>query len=229
MPADATPTTVLVTGSGSGIGAAIARRLARDGWGVIGVDLTPQDDATFLAGRRVCDLTDPAQVATLVAGLPRVRAVVHAAGFMRTAALEDLDPASGEAMWAVHVRALELLATALCPAMPPGGRLLAIGSRTSAGAAGRSQYAACKAAVTALVRSWAIELAPRGVTANVIAPAATSTPMLSDAERTVAPVTPPIGRFIEPDEIAAYAAFILSPDAAAITGQELLICGGASL
>jgi NAD(P)-dependent dehydrogenase (short-subunit alcohol dehydrogenase family) len=158
-----------------------------------------------------------------------VRAVVHAAGFMRTAALENLDPSAGQAMWAVHVRALELLAQALCPTMPPGGRLLAIGSRTSGGAAGKSQYAACKAAVTALVRSWAIELAPRGITANVIAPAATATPMLSDAGRTVAPVTPPIGRFIEPDEIAAYAAFILSPDAAAITGQELLICGGASL
>jgi NAD(P)-dependent dehydrogenase (short-subunit alcohol dehydrogenase family) len=114
--------------------------------------------------------------------------------------------------------------------MGPGGRILAIGSRTSAGAASKSQYAACKAAVTALIRSWAIELAGQGVTANVIAPAATATPMLtSDARAGVAPVLPPIGRYIEPGEIAAYAAFILSADAAAITGQDLLICGGASL
>ena len=63
-----------------------------------------------------------------------------------------------------------------------------------------------------------------------IAPAATATPMLtSGARAAVAPVLPPIGRYIEPREIAAYAAFILSADAAAITGQELLICGGASL
>jgi NAD(P)-dependent dehydrogenase (short-subunit alcohol dehydrogenase family) len=133
-------------------------------------------------------------------------------------------------MWAVHVRALVLLAQALAPGMERGGRILAIGSRTSAGAAGKSQYAASKAAVTALIRSWAIELAPRGVTANVIAPAATATAMTGAPERREVPVSvPPIGRLIEPAEIAAYAAFILSPEADAITGQELLICGGASL
>jgi NAD(P)-dependent dehydrogenase (short-subunit alcohol dehydrogenase family) len=218
-----------VTGSGSGIGAAIAARLAGDGWRVIGVDLSADPDAAGFAEQRVVDLSDPAQVQALIEGLPPVAAVVHAAGFMRTGPLEALDPADLEAMWAVHVRALVLLAKALCPSMPPGGRLLAIGSRASAGAAGKSQYAACKAAVTALIRSWALELAPRGVTANVVAPAATATPMLSRDDRTVAPVTPPIGRFIEPEEIAAYAAFLLSPDAAAITGQELLVCGGASL
>jgi 3-oxoacyl-[acyl-carrier protein] reductase len=159
-----------------------------------------------------------------------VQALVHAAGFMRVGDLCELDPADGDAMWAVHVRALTVLAQGLCPQMSAGGRLLAIGSRTSTGAARRSQYAAVKAALTALVRSWAIELAVRGITANIIAPAATATAMLSAGERAdVAPVLPPIGRFIEPSEIAAYAAFILSADAAAITGQHLLICGGASL
>lgn len=170
------------------------------------------------------------QVQALAASLHGVTALVHAAGFMRTALLGQLHPADGEAMWAVHLRALEILGNALAPRMPAGGRILAIGSRISAGAGGKSQYAACKAAVTGLIRSWAIELAPRGVTANVIAPAATDTGMLSDPSREgVAPVTPPIGRFIRPDEIAAYTAFILSRDADAVTGQELLICGGASL
>jgi len=221
--------TVLVTGSRSGIGAAVARRLALSGWSVIGVDLAVDAEATHFADQRVADLNDPTQVQDLVAGLPPVQALVHAAGFMRTGSLDELDPADGDAMWAVHVRALVGLAHGLCPMMPPGGRLIAIGSRTSAGAAGKSQYAACKAAVVALVRSWAMELAPRGITANVIAPAATATPMLTKSDRTVAPITPPIGRFIEPEEIAAYAAFLLSRDAAAITGQELLVCGGASL
>jgi 3-oxoacyl-[acyl-carrier protein] reductase len=220
---------VVVTGSRSGIGAAIARRLGRDGWRVIGVDLGRSGAADFPGEEQVVDLSSPAAIEAFVATLPSVDALVHAAGFMRTAALEDIDPTDGEAMWAVHVRALTLLAKAICPRMARGGRLLAIGSRTSAGAAGKSQYAACKAAVTALIRSWASEFASRGVTANVIAPAATATAMLSDEERTIAPVTPPIGRFIEPDEVAAYTAFILSPEAAAITGQELLICGGASL
>jgi NAD(P)-dependent dehydrogenase (short-subunit alcohol dehydrogenase family) len=81
-----------------------------------------------------------------------------------------------------------------------------------------------------MARSWAIELAPRGITVNVIAPAATDTPMLHDRSRTsVAPRTPPIGRFVRPEEVAALTAFVLSHEAAAITGQQLVICGGSSL
>lgn len=227
---DAATSTVIVTGSRSGIGAAIARRLADDGWDVIGVDLAVNEHATFFKSQSVVDLSQSEQVKELIATLPHVRALVHAAGFMRTGRLDELSLADGDAMWAVHVRALIMLAQALHPTMPAGGRLLAIGSRTSAGAAGKSQYAACKAAVKALMRSWAIELAPRGITANVIAPAATATPMLQSPDRVgVVPVTPPIGRFIDPQEIAAYAAFLLSSEASAITGQELLVCGGASL
>lgn len=218
---------VVVTGSASGIGAAIARRLAADGWSVVGLDRVA---SAVAAPSHLVDLTDAAEVARLAVTLRGAAALVHAAGFMRTAALGELDPADGEAMWAVHVRALAILANALAPSMLEGGRILAIGSRTSAGAGGKSQYAACKAAVTGLIRSWAIEMAPRGVTANVIAPAATDTAMLSDPGREgVAPQLPPIGRFIRPGEVAAYAAFILSRDADAITGQELLVCGGASL
>lgn len=221
--------TVLVTGSRSGIGAAVARRLAAAGWAVTGVDLSTDPKATHFADQRTADLTQPAELEALLASLPPMTALVHAAGFMRTGDLAALDVADGDAMWALHVRALVSLAQGLSGRMGPGGRIVAIGSRTSAGAAGKSQYAACKAAVTALVRSWAAELAPKGITANVVAPAATATGMLADPTRTVAPVLPPIGRYIEPDEVAAYVAFLLSPDASAITGQELLICGGASL
>ncbi|MCI3131084.1 SDR family NAD(P)-dependent oxidoreductase [Phenylobacterium aquaticum] len=230
MPAPRTePRTAVVTGARSGIGAAIARRLVGAGWSVIGLDLAVSSDPLPGLDERVLDLTDAGQIQAFTRSLPPVDALIHAAGFMRTGDLVALDPADGEAMWAVHVRALVLLAQGLVPAMSAGGRLVAIGSRTSSGAAGKSQYAACKAAVTALVRSWAIELAPRGITANVIAPAATATAMLADPTRTVAPVVPPIGRYIAPEEIAAYAEFLLSPEAGAITGQELLICGGASL
>lgn len=220
----------LVTGHRSGIGAAIAAGLVADGWRVVGVDLERAESAHPLIEQRVADLADADQVSALLPTLPRVRALVHAAGYMRVAPLEQLDPRDGARMWAVHVQALVLLARALVPGMLSGGRILAIGSRTSAGAAGKSQYAACKAAVTALVRSWAIELAPRGVTANVIAPAATRTAMAADASRaSVPPQVPPIGRLIEPAEIAAYAAFVLSAEAAPVTGQELVVCGGASL
>lgn len=222
--------TAIVTGSASGIGAAIAARLADDGWRVVGLDRDPPSAGSPLAESRIVDLADAAALAALARELRGAQALVHAAGFMRTGPLSTLQPADGQAMWAVHVQALVILAQALAPAMRPGGRILAIGSRTSAGAANKSQYAACKAAVVALMRSWAIELAGEAITANVIAPAATATPFLTDPARAgTAPVLPPIGRYIEPAEIAAYAAFLLSPDAGAITGQELLVCGGASL
>ena len=75
-----------------------------------------------------------------------------------------------------------------------------------------------------------MELAGRGITVNVVAPAATDTPMLQDAGRGgVSPRVPPIGRFVRPEEVAALTAFLLSDEAAAITGQQLVICGGASL
>ena len=69
-----------------------------------------------------------------------------------------------------------------------------------------------------------------GVTVNVVSPAATQTAMLDDpARKTESPKLPPMGRLIKPEEISALVAFLLSPDAAAITGQEIQICGGASL
>ena len=114
--------------------------------------------------------------------------------------------------------------------MPSGGRVILIGSRVASGAAGRSQYAASKAALLGLARSWAAELAPRGITVNVVAPGATDTPMLNDPARgSVPPRLPPIGRFVQPAEVAALVAFLLGEEAAAITGQQIVICGGASL
>src|SRR5213078_3778068 len=87
------------------------------------------------------------------------------------------------------------LSNAVAPKLPAGGRIVLIGSRTASGAAGHSQYAASKAALVALARSWAIELAPRGITVNVVAPAATDTAMLHDPARgQVEPRLPPIGR-----------------------------------
>jgi len=220
----------LVTGTSSGIGAAIARRLLDDGWAVAGLDRSPAllDDPGY--GHHVVDLTDAAALGRCLDRVGGVTALVHAAGFMRTAALGALAPADGAAMWALHVDVAARLADALAPALGPDGRILLIGSRTAAGAAGRSQYAATKAALVGMARSWAIELAPRGVTVNVIAPGATDTPMLNDPGRAgVAPRLPPIGRFVRPDEVAALAAFLLGPAGAAITGQQIVICGGASL
>jgi NAD(P)-dependent dehydrogenase (short-subunit alcohol dehydrogenase family) len=124
----------------------------------------------------------------------------------------------------------------LCDALLPKmtargtGRVIFIGSRVAVGMAGRGQYAATKAALIALAKSWAAEVAPHGVTVNVVSPAATATAMLDDPNRaSVTPKLPPIGRLIQPEEIAALVSFLLSPAAAAITGQDIQICGGSSL
>lgn len=219
----------LVTGASSGIGAAIVERLLRDGWRVTGISRRPGTVAHPAFEHLSLDLNDVDSIAGAVADITPT-ALVHAAGQLKVGSLGSLDHDDGAAMWRLHVDVTERLADALAPRLPPGGRIIFIGSRTASGAAGRGQYAATKAALVALARSWASELAPRGITVNVVAPAATETPMLKDPTRAnVAPKLPPIGRFIQPREVAAAVAFLLSADAAAITGQQLVICGGSSL
>jgi 3-oxoacyl-[acyl-carrier protein] reductase len=220
----------LVTGSSSGIGAAIAHRLLREEWHVMGLDRAPTATRSADFESVEIDLTDFERVAGALDGLPSFDAFVHAAGFMQTAPLGRLDAQDGEAMWRVHVQAAAVIANALSEKFSAQGRIVLVGSRTATGAPGRSQYAAAKAALTAMARSWAAELAPRGITVNVVAPAATETPMLDDPARSgTPPRMPPIGRFIRPEEVAALTSFLLSADAGAITGQQIVVCGGSSL
>ncbi|MBX8576334.1 SDR family NAD(P)-dependent oxidoreductase [Pseudomonas cichorii] len=221
---------VLVTGASSGIGQAIVVRLLEQGLRVTGLSRRAPDlqhpNFTWIE----CDLNDFSALDRALEQTPQIDALVHAAGFMRTAPLGQLNDADGQAMWHLHVAAASHMVNALYPRLASGSRLVMIGSRTMQGAAGRSQYAATKAALQGMVRSWAIELAPRGITVNLIAPGATETPMLLDPARSATPPNkPPLGRFVQPQEIAGLTAFLLGPDAGAITGQSLVVCGGASL
>jgi len=220
---------VLVTGASSGIGAAIAARLVHDGWEVTGLDRSePTINDPHFSPLKI-DLLDADDVRSTLHPL-KLNAFVHAAGFMRVGELGRLDLAAGADMWRLNVEAAMLLADTLTPNLPRGGRIVLIGSRTASGAAGRSQYVATKSALVGMARSWAMELAPRGITVNVVSPSATETPMLRDPGRSgVPPRLPPIGRFVQPEEVAALTAFLLSEEAAAITGQQIVICGGSSL
>lgn len=222
----------VVSGSSSGIGREIAQRLLAEGWQVTGVDLAPPtlEHARFAA--RACDLSHAESIDALCASLPAPDALVHAAGAMRTAPLGELRDADAHWMYGLHAGAAARLAQGFLPRMAQAGsgRMVLIGSRVSQGLPGRSLYAGSKAAMVAMARSWAAEVVGRGVTVNVVSPAATRTAMTDDPARAGStPRTPPIGRLIEAAEIAALVAFLLGPEAGAITGQDIAVCGGASL
>ncbi|MBI5716550.1 MAG: SDR family oxidoreductase [Burkholderiales bacterium] len=227
----------VVTGTSSGIGAAVAARLLAEGWRVHGLDRAEATitDECFEAHR--LDLAEAAAVDELLAALLGAgppQALVHAAGVLRTAPLGRLRERADDnaLMWRLHVEGATRLADAVLPAMVRAGRgrVVLVASRVWPGMAGRSQYAATKAALVSLARSWAAEVIAAGVTVNVVSPAATDTPMLGDPGRADSrPRLPPIGRLIEPAEVAALVSFLVGEDAAAITGQDIAVCGGASL
>jgi 3-oxoacyl-[acyl-carrier protein] reductase len=222
--------TAVVTGTSSGIGQAIANRLLGGGWRVIGLDRAAAtiDNPAFTS--IAIDLGVRGARRDEIDRIDAIDALVHAAGIMRGGRLGELDHDAGDLLWRIHVDAAIRLADHFAPRLTDGGRIVMIGSRAARGIAAKSQYGAAKAALTALARAWALELIGRGITVNVVAPAATETAMLADPDRVIVPPqTPPLGRRIRPDEIAALVSFLLSEDAAAITGQEISICGGASL
>lgn len=222
----------VVTGSSSGIGQTIAERLLEDGWVVHGFDIAaprvhhPRFHAVHV------DLGDGQATSEAALRCNHVDALIHAAGMLRVGRLGSLRPEDADLMWRLHVAAALRLADVLLPAMAArrAGRVVLIGSRVAQGKAGRSQYAATKAALIALARSWAAEVVADGVTVNVVSPAATQTAMLDDPGRSSETAqVPPIGRLIQPREVAAMVAFLLSESAGAVTGQDIQICGGSSL
>ncbi|NDE23971.1 MAG: SDR family oxidoreductase [Betaproteobacteria bacterium] len=225
----------IVTGTSSGIGQAIALKLLSEGWHVHGIDIAPSKLSSSQFSSWMLDLTqvdelDKALDQIMSQHVPQI--LVHAAGVLRVGSLGSLDMGVGHFMWQLHVDVATRLANRILPLMQEArhGRMILIGSRVSSGIAGRSQYAATKAALLSLARSWAAECIAYGVTVNVVSPAATDTPMLKDPARAnTTPRLPPIGRLIQPDEVAALVAYLTRPEAAAITGQDIAICGGSSV
>ena len=232
--------TTLITGGNSGIGAAIGDLLLARGERVVSLGLEmPAPEKDNLFGYTV-DLTDPtatAKVAARIAADHAIDAVVHNAGAILPNLLPDADPADVLKLAQLHLAAPMTLTQAVLPGMTERGfgRVLFITSRASMGMPTRSAYSATKAGVHGMMRTWALELAPKGITVNVIAPGPVLTenfwgivPKDGELQAKIADGVP-VRRIGTPQDIANAAGFFLDDKAGFVTGQVLYVCGGTSL
>ena len=232
--ADSAARVAVVTGGSAGIGKAICADLLGQGYEVVSLARRSCDlDHPKLHSIEV-DLTDRAATAEAVAGLAGrfdVTTVVHNAGVIRAALLEEVSLADLDALVDLHLGcAVQLVQAAL-----PGahrrqfGRVVLLSSRAALGLATRTSYSATKAGMLGMARTWALELAPQGITVTVVAPGPIDTDMFSavtDKRRDELAATVPMNRLGAPEEVAAVVRFLASDEAAYVTGAVVPVDGG---
>jgi 3-oxoacyl-[acyl-carrier protein] reductase len=237
--------TAVVTGGSRGIGAAIARRLARDGANVV---ITYRKEAEAAAqvvaacreagGRALAvqaDVAEPAAMASVfeqtLAEFGHLNILVNNAAIAQFLPLAAVTPEHFDNQFAINVRGLLFATQAAVKVMADGGRIINITSGAAEAAGpGASVYSASKAAVQVLSKSWASELGSRGITVNCVSPGITETEMVHGVipqEALDAMVhNTALGRIGRPDDIAGVVAFLATDDAGWVTGAIIGANGG---
>lgn len=236
----AAPKVAAVTGGSAGIGKAICEDLLADGYEVVSLARRRCEiDHPKLHSIEV-DLMDRAATAEAAAGLARrfeVTTVVHNAGVIRPALLADVKLDDLDALVELHLGCAIQLVQAALPTMRAKrfGRVVLLSSRAAVGLQTRTSYSATKAGMLGMARTWALELAPDGITVNVVAPGPIRTDMFydvveagSEKERALA-ASIPVKRLGESADVARAVRFFADPINSFVTGQVLYVCGGTSV
>lgn len=232
---------VLVTGTSTGIGRVLCERLLAQGRTVVGLSRRASGLSHPKLHERAVDLADAAATADAareVAARFEVDTFIHNAGIIRPALLADVQPDDLPTLSQLHIGSAITLMQALLPGLRQRrfGRVVLMSSRGALGLATRSAYAATKAGMIGLARTWALELAAEGITVNVVAPGPIRgtemfhavVPAESERERKLAQAIP-VQRLGTPDDVAQAVEFFIAPGNGFVTGQVLYVCGGASV
>ena len=227
----------LVTGGSNGIGRAIVQRLADEGHTVVNVDIAepPADSPGHF---RQIDLTDKATARTALAKLAddfALTRVVNNAGIVRARPVERVSAEEFDAVVALNLGGAILCTQAALPAMRAArfGRNVNISSRAVQGRPNRTVYAMTKGGLLAMTRTWALEFAADGITANAIGPGPVDTETFrrNNAPALIANVLEaiPMKRLAAVEDVAQAVSFFLDARSGFITGQMLHVCGGQTL